>query len=230
MVQKDTAFRIKEVVQLRKKHIDFTKDPVTITVPKSIMKGKRKSIPKYLTRETAPRIKLLIRNKEDDDLVFGTSEDPFRARDNEEHAWSALCEKIGYTERYANGRRKKNIHSMRAFTMSQILEATNDQDFAQAYGDHERYLKQYFRFPEERRIKLFKKAEPYLMIYEKPPEIVDHTDEEVELLKKKMADLEIGIEVFRKGSKDMAAKWGNAMKQRNYLIYKYNDDSYESSP
>ncbi len=177
MVMKDTAYRIGTTVQVRKKHFDMTKDPPVLAVPKSIMKEKRHFGKKYISRETAPGLRQLLKTKQDDELVFGTNEDSFKALAAEETAWTRLVHKIGMTDKYSNGRLKKNMHSIKSFCETQIKEATKDKDYADAYGDHARYLPQYIRLSEERKIQLFRQAEPYLSLFEKPPEVTDQSEQ-----------------------------------------------------
>ena len=189
MVMKDTASRIKAMVMLRKKDFDLTKDPVIVTFRKSTMKGKKRTVHKMISRETLPGLKMALRKLNDEDLSFGTNPDPKKARDNEETHWSRLVKKLGkndpkWLEKYPNGRLKKNIHSIKAFTETQVKEATKDKDFADAYGDHERYLQQYIRIPEERKIQLFRQAETRLSLYEK--HIVVDSDERVQKLEERL--------------------------------------------
>jgi len=183
-VMKDTALRIKTTVQLRKKHFDLSKDPIKITVPKLLMKGKKRTVHKFITQETTPGLKHLLTKIDDDDLVFGTNKVPKKARGNEEAHWSRLVKRLGYTEKYSNGHLKKNLHSIKAFTMSQIKDATKDIDFAHAYGDHERYLQQYIRLPDEKKIQLFRQAEPSLSLYETT--IVVDNNERLNILEDKL--------------------------------------------
>lgn len=177
MVMKDTAYRIGTMVQVRKKHFDTIKEPPILAVPKALMKEKRNFGKKYVSRETTPGLRQLLKNKKDDDLVFGTNEDSFKALAAEETAWTRLVHKVGMTDKYSNGRLKKNMHSIKSFCETQIKEATKDKDYADAYGDHARYLPQYIRLSEERKIQLFRQAEPYLSIFEKPPEVTDQSEE-----------------------------------------------------
>jgi len=88
-----------------------------------------------------------------------------RALHNEEKFWNKLVKKLGYTEVYRhNGRLKKNIHSIKAFTETQAEEAV-DKFYADAYGDHESYLKQYIRWNEAKKIKKFRTMEPLLNLF-----------------------------------------------------------------
>ena len=163
---KDTSVRIIEAMRIKKKYIDLNTNPITVNLPKSILKNKKRKRTAYLTKETEPKIRQLLKNLEDEDLVFTDNENSTLARDNEEHVWRRLVVKCGFTEKYSNGRLKKNIHSIRAFCITALKEATKDPDYAHGYGGHERYLQQYVRLTPERQIELFKESEPYLTLSE----------------------------------------------------------------
>jgi len=184
MYMKDTASRILETMRVKKKYIDFTTDPITINIPKSIVKGKTKKRTVFLTRETAPLIKQLVKKLEPEDFVFTNSKVEDTARSNEERAWNRLMKKLGFTERKTNGHLKKNIHSIRAFNMTALKEATKDPDYAHGYGGHKKYLEQYIRLPLERQIELFRQAEPYLSLYESAPIETDQSEELKEIKEK----------------------------------------------
>ena len=74
--------------------------------------------------------------------------------------------KLEFTDRYASGHLKKNIHSIGSFNMTALKEATKDPDYAHGYGGHKKYLEQYIRLPLERQIQLFRQSEPNLSIFE----------------------------------------------------------------
>ncbi len=166
MYMKDTAARILETMRVKKKYFDLSTDPVTVNIPKSIVKGKTKKRTAYLTRESTPLIRQLLKNLEPEDFVFTESKNEDSAKSNEERAWNRLMKRLGFTERKTNGHLKKNIHSIRAFNMTALKEATKDPDYAHGYGGHKKYLEQYIRLSDERKIQLFKQAEPYLSICE----------------------------------------------------------------
>lgn len=190
MVKKDTGGRILEMVRLKKENFDMTKDPPTVTFPKHIVKGKTSRRVQYLTRETAPRVGILLKNKQPGDLVFSTNPKNDRlARLNEVRAWNNLVQSLGFTAKYQNNRLKKNIHSVRAFCITQCKEATKDADYAHAYGGHKRYLQQYIRLAEERKIQLFRECEPKLSIYE--TSIVVDSSERMKNLEDKLERFEM---------------------------------------
>ncbi len=194
MVKKDTGQRIGAMVRLRKKHFDMTKDPPVVTFPKSITKRTRGIMPKtakrFLSKETMPGVNALLKNLNDDDLVFGTSENWYNARQNEIISWNSRIKKLGLDEKYqSNGRLKKNIHSIKAFCTTQCKEATKDIDYANAYTDHKGYLPQYIRLTDKEKIQKFRQCEPFLALYETNI-IVDGT-EELKGIKEKLEKFEM---------------------------------------
>jgi len=181
---KDTRTRILETMRIKKKYIDLSTNPITVNLPKSILKNKKMKRTAYLTTETAPKIRQLIKNLDDEDLVFTDNSNDIMARDNEEAVWRRLVIRNGFTEKYQNGRLKKNLHSIGSFCITALKEATKDPDYAHAYGGHTRYLQQYIRLSNERKIELFRQAEPYLTLSETVPIKTDQSRELKEIKEK----------------------------------------------
>jgi len=189
MFMKDTRARILETLRMKRKYFDLTTNPITITLPKSIVKGKTMKRTVFLTRETSPGIRQLLKNLEPEDFVFTDSLNEDTARSNEERAWNRLMKKLKFTERKTNGHLKKNIHSIGSFNMTALKEATKDPDYAHGYGGHKRYLQQYIRLPLERQIQLFRQAEPYLSIFE--DRVVVDDNERMKAIEEKLEKYEI---------------------------------------
>lgn len=181
---KDTATRIIETMRIKKKYIDLSTNPVSVNLPKSILKNKKRKRTAYLSKETEPKIRQLLKTLDDEDLVFTNNPNSTMARDNEEHVWRRLVVKCGFDEKYSNGHLKKNIHSIRAFCMTSLKEATKDADYAHGYCGHERYLQQYVRLTQERQIELFKESEPYLTLSETVT--INDDSKQVQELKEKL--------------------------------------------
>ena len=184
MFMKDTSTRIIEAVRMKKKYFDLTTNPITVNIPKSIVKGKTKKRTVFLTRETSPGIRQLLKNLDPEDSVFTDSKNEDTGRSNEERAWNRLMKKIGFTERYTSGHLKKNIHSIRSFNMTALKEATKDPDYAHGYGGHKKYLEQYIRLSLERQIQLFRQSEPYLSVFE--DRIVVEDNERIKEIEEKL--------------------------------------------
>ena len=180
MTLKDSAMRLGESVAIRKKHINTTKTPIEITVTASITKTNRTRIT-YVTRETAPMLINRLKRLSDNDLVFGNNENQQKATDNAEADFWRLREELKkilpkFDEKYEeNGRHKKNIHSLRAFTATQCAEAV-DEGFGHGICGHKKYLGQYIR-NQDKMSEKYKRAEPNLMIYE----IIEVIDQSAEL-------------------------------------------------
>ena len=138
----------------------------------------------YLTRESEPIIKHILKDLDDETLVFTNNPLSENARDNEELIWRRLMRRLKFDEKYENGFLKKNLHSIGAFCITQIKEATKDVDYAHGYGGHTRYLQQYIRLSGDRKIELFREAEPYLSIYDTSPIRVDESAELKEIKEK----------------------------------------------
>jgi len=184
MFMKDTRARILETMRMKKKYFDLSTSPITVTLPRSITKGKKMKRIVYLTRESEPIIKHILKDLDDEDLVFTDNPLSENARDNEELIWRRLMRRLKFDEKYENGFLKKNLHSIGAFCITQIKEATKDVDYAHGYGGHTRYLQQYIRLTEERKIELFREAEPYLSIYENSPDSTQQSKELNEIKEK----------------------------------------------
>lgn len=180
MAGKDTGFRILELLKTKREHIDFTKDPVEIKLPNKLMKGKRGGRTAYITSETRPRLALLCKSLEPGQYVFHNNSDIYSARNNFEEWWNRLVKKkCGFTEKYENGRLKKNFHSVRAFCATQYSDAPqHSSDDGHGYIGHKAYLAQYIRQSDEKKINKFKRAESYLSVYDRTI-VVKQTKEEM---------------------------------------------------
>jgi len=180
MVLKDTGCRIGELVQLRKRDIDFTKFPIEIKIQASYTKTKKARVV-FVTRETAPMLRRLLNKKKENDLVFGTNEDPYVATGAEKTLFAYYRKELAkdypeFGEVYqSNGRHKKTIHSIRSFCATQCAEAV-DESWGHGYVGHKKYLGQYIR-NQDKQSEMFLRSENHLMVYESV-EIVD-SDERV---------------------------------------------------
>lgn len=178
MVLKDSGMRIGEAVQIKKKHVDMSTNPITITIP-AVRSKTQKGRTTYVTRETRPFLKRIIDKIDDDALVFGVNTDKRKSTVTEEACFFNLREKLGYTERYeSNNRYKKNMHSLRAYCATQLAEAYGEE-FAHGFIGHKGYLSQYIR-NKDKTVEKYLRAENRLMIYE-TVEVVDQDERVVRL-------------------------------------------------
>ena len=167
LFMKDTGFRILETMRVRRSHFDFTRNPPRCNLPKSLVKGKTHKKTGRMTHESASRVKTLIKDMDDDAIVFASGQTSDRqSRNNEERYWNRRVKKAGFTEKYNNGRIKKNIHSVRKYCSTQLYNATKDEVYAHGYVGHSKYLKQYIILSEDQKDELFRRATPYLSVFE----------------------------------------------------------------
>ena len=185
LIKKDTCSRIRAMVQLKLENFDTTVRPIRVTFPAHIMKrnkrGESKTVVKYVIQENESGLLQYLKGFTDPRaIVFGCNPNPMSAVGNEEKYWNRLVKRLGYTDVYRhNGRLKKNIHSIKAFTETQAEEAVN-KFYADAYGDHSSYLKQYIRWKEDKKIAKFRLMEPLLNLYTKIEKVETNPELKVE--------------------------------------------------
>ncbi len=192
-IKKDAEARIGAMVQLRKEDFDTTKRPIEITFRASIMKKKNGvsyENTKYVIEEDEEGMLKLLDQIPDGGLVFGITENVKLAINDEEKVWSNLVTKLGLAERYKhNGFLKLSLHTIKSLTFTAARKAV-DLDFANAYGDHADYIRNYLRLSDEEKIAYFKQLEPYITFWNKTTII--HDSEEVHqenmALKKKITE------------------------------------------
>lgn len=172
MALKDSGMRIGEALQLKKKDIDLKTNPVTITIQANYTKTKRGRTT-HITRETRPYLQRILDRIENNDLVFGASENQFSSVRIEENIFRRARNKLGFTERYdSNYRFKKNLHSLRAYCATQLAEIYGEE-FAHGFIGHKKYLGQYIR-NKNKLAEKYLRAENSLMIYQ-TVEVVDQS-------------------------------------------------------
>ncbi len=210
LIKKDTCSRIGAMCQLRLENFNITTRPIQITFPAHIMKknkrGESRTVKKYVTQENeSGLLKLLESYSDPRDIVFGTNAVPKKAIHNEEKFWNKLVKRLGYTEVYRhNGRLKKNIHSIKAFTETQAEKAVN-KFYADAYGDHDEYLKQYIRWSEDEKIQKFKTMQPLLNLFTRIEKIHDKNliDEnnylktKIEVMEDQLIDVMLNLDALK---------------------------------
>ena len=171
MVLKDTGMRIQEFCKLRKNEVNITGERIEITILANDAKTSQERIC-YITKETEPSFLRLYKSKKDDELMFGTNEDPEYSKGAYEGAFADIRKKLANThpefgEKYpSNGRHKKTIHSIRKFASTQCAIAI-DKSWGHAYIGHDEYLAQYIVDPEDQFLKNFIRSENHLMVYER---------------------------------------------------------------
>jgi len=219
MVLKDTAMRIQEFCKLRKNEVNITGERIEITILANDAKTSQERIC-YITKETEPSFLRLYKSKKDNELMFGTNEDPEYSKGAYESAFASIRKKLAKThpefgEKYpSNGRHKKTIHSIRKFASTQCAIAI-DKSWGHAYIGHDEYLAQYIIDPEDQFLKNFIRSENHLMIYERI-EIVN-SDERVGNLEKELEKTNQGMTTLSTLYKELFEMQKNSMEKDHQI-------------
>ncbi len=162
MCQLSGLMRIGETVQLRKKHLILDKDNIIVKIPASIAKFS-KGRTTFFSKEASKMLRPLLKQKNDNDLVFGTGENGRFSELNTEQILRRALTKVGLDMRYeSTGRFYINTHSFRAWGITRL--SRHDPNFAKRLAGQKGYLDEYDRMDDEEKLELYQKFEVDLMI------------------------------------------------------------------
>ena len=158
-----TGARPGELLQVRKKDVDITKKRIKIRIEALYTKTRAgRSI--WLTKEAGSYLMTKLRDLKDNDLIWGTHEDPVLAGKNESTQFSNLCDRAGYGEKYqSNNIRKITLYSFRSYFFGKASDV-HREGYAHKMIGHGGYLSQYDRMSDEKKLEMFLELEPELII------------------------------------------------------------------
>ncbi len=153
-----SGMRIGEITQLRKRDL-IMGDRIIVKIPSRIAKFKRGRTTIFSV-EVGVRIAPILKKLQDDDLIFGTSDN------NKEQILRNSLDKCGLDMRYDDtGNYQINTHSFRAYFVTKV--SRHDPNIAKKMSGEKGYLLQYDRLSEDELLVEYLKFEPDLLIYEK---------------------------------------------------------------
>lgn len=159
LCQLSGLMRIGELTQLRKKHLIADKENIIVKIPASIAKLK-KGRTTFFSKEASRLLRPLLRNIEDDDLVFGIKSDT-----NVSQVLRRVLVKTGLDMKYeTNDTFMINTHSFRAYGITKL--SRHDSNFAKKIAGQKGYLDQYDRLNDDEKLALYQKYESDLIIDE----------------------------------------------------------------
>mgnify|MGYP006438543621 FL=1 len=170
MCQLSSSMRIGETVQLRKKNLILGQKNIIVKIPAMIAKFNRARTT-FFSKEATRLLLPLLKEMDDDDLVFGTSDNPkLSSHVNNTNSQSATkqvlrlaVKKAGLTMKYeSTGRYMINTHSFRAYGITKLSRL--DVNFAKKIAGQKGYLLQYDRLTDEEKLDLYEKFESELTI------------------------------------------------------------------
>ena len=160
--QSSSLMRIGELVQLKKKHLSLDNKNIIVKLPANITKLS-KGRTTFFSKEASKLLRPILKEIDDNDLVFGTNEKVHLSETNSEQILARILEKIGLNDRYeSNNRYKINTHSFRAFGITKL--SRHDPNFAKKLAGQKGYLLQYDRMTDEEKLELYQKYEIDLII------------------------------------------------------------------
>ena len=215
LTQIQAGLRIGESVQLRKKHFLHDYDRLVLKIPPNIAKFKRGRTV-VIGKEAGNRIKQILKKIDDDDLVFGTGENPISSRVNKEAILRNALIKIGLDMKYDDtGRFQINTHSFRAYFISRV--SRHDPNIAKKLAGEKGYLLQYDRLTDEEYVENYLKFEDDLTVFDltqryqkqnlKQKELYEKNQQQIIEQNKKIEDLEESLKSFQVDMKRRDKEW-----------------------
>ena len=170
LCQSSSLMRVGEMVQLRKKHLILGQDNIIVKIPATIAKY-NKGRTTFFSKEASRLLVPLLKEKDDDDLVFGTCDNPKNTiAQNTANSTSAVSQVFRKAiknagldkKRESTGRYTINTHAFRAFGITKLSRL--DPNFAKKLAGQKGYLDQYDRMSDEEKLDLYEKYESELLI------------------------------------------------------------------
>jgi len=161
LCQLSSAMRIGELMRLRVKQLDFSLDRIMVKIPAEHAKSGKSRIT-FFSKEAAKYLKPLLKNLDNNDLVFTKNENWVNAR-------NAEIVMIRWTKKA--GLKDITTHSMRAYFITQTSRI--DPNMAKKFAGQKVYLGEYDRPTFEKMLEVYLTFEPELLIFENKQEPID---------------------------------------------------------
>ena len=165
LAQSSSGMRIGEITQLKKENIHTDMKRIMVKIPAKITK-KRRGRTTFFSTEAAKLIMPRLKELDDEDLVFGTNQDPLTGVLEEITYLRRLLQKMGINDKYeTNGRNVVTTHSFRAFFITKL--SRYDVNLAKYFTGQKGYLLQYDRLTDKEKLEYYMKYEPHLLVSDK---------------------------------------------------------------
>ncbi len=208
LCQLSGLMRIGEIVQLKKKHLILSGQNIIVKIPGNIAKF-NKGRTTFLSKEASRLVRPIVRELDDNDLIFGTNKNPQISIINFEQTLRRNLIKIGLDMKYeSTGRFMINTHGFRAYGITKI--SRHDPNFAKKLAGQKGYLLQYDRMTDDEKLELYQKYESDLLIDDSAKqrakiESLEVEKNEIESLKIEMAEMREML--MKDRSKQHSLKW-----------------------
>jgi len=198
MFQVSSGVRIGELVQLQKKHFILDRERIMVKISSRIAKFRRARTT-FVTKETGMMLTSILKQKNDDDLVFGTVNDVHAAESTKGDLLRRHLKMHGLDEKYEEtGFHKINTHSFRAYFVTKA--SRSDANIAKKLAGEKGYLLQYDRLTDDELLEEYLKFEDSLLIYDDSIKAakVAKLNRENDENKKLIHNMQIQIDVMQK--------------------------------
>ncbi len=155
LCQESSAMRIGELIRMRRKQLDLTMKRICVTIPAEHSKNGRSRVT-FFSKEAAKYLTPIIRNLEDNDLVFTKNKYWESARN------TVLANMRRWTAQ--TGLNEITTHSFRAYFITKVNRI--DPKLAAYFAGHSDFASVYDRLSKQEKLDEYLKIEPYLLIEE----------------------------------------------------------------
>ena len=160
--QLSSLMRIGEIIQIRKRHLIADKENIIVKIPATVAKFK-KGRTTFFSKEASKMLRPILRKLNDNDLVFGSHENPKFSKVNFQLTLRKALDRTGLNMKYeTTGRNMINSHSYRAYGITKL--SRHDPNFAKKIAGQKGYLLQYDRMTDDEKLELYEKFESDLTI------------------------------------------------------------------
>lgn len=162
MCQLSSLMRIGEIIQLKKKHLILGGDNIIVKIPPTIAKFS-KGRTTFFSKESSKLLYPILKELQDDDLVFGTSENKENSSSSTKQVLRHAVKLAGIDNRYeSTNRHTINTHSFRAYGITKL--SRHDVNLAKKIAGQKGYLLQYDRMNDDEKLEIYQKFEFELII------------------------------------------------------------------
>lgn len=186
-----SVMRVGETLQLRKRDLDFSTDPVTIRIPGTYTKTKHGRIT-FVSREAKDVLQSILKKKRDDELIFIKELKPHFVI-NEEKIFANLRKKCNLIRKHSDEKRYLiSLHSFRSYGITKCEKINSG--LGHFLAGHSRYMSQYEKYSLDQLREFYEKVEPELLIYSEP---TPQNTKEIEKLKLEVQGQGVAIDVLQ---------------------------------
>ncbi len=160
-----TGARPGELLQVRKRDIDTTQKRIKIRIEAVNVKT-RSGRSVWITSEAAKFLMIRLKELNDDDLVWGTNQNPAFSEKCEAQMFNKYTEEAGFTKRYkSNGFRLITLYSFRSYFFGKAADV-HREGYAHKMTGHSGggYLPMYDRMNDKKKLDWFLELESELII------------------------------------------------------------------